>query len=54
VIGDWAYTIAVSIWAYQQGGATALGIFGVTRFVSLTVLAPIVSTLADRSTRSAS
>ena len=33
VIGDWAYAVAVSVWAYQQGGATAVGVFGVARYV---------------------
>jgi MFS family permease len=51
VIGDWAYGIAVSIWAYQQGGATALGVFGVIRFVALALLAPVTSTFADRFPR---
>jgi len=48
VVGDWAYAIAVSIWAYEHGGVTALGIFGVARYVTLALCAPIASTLADR------
>ena len=48
VIGDWAYAVAVSIWAYQQGGATALGVYGVARFIVMMVAAPIMSTVADR------
>ncbi|MDQ3468799.1 MAG: MFS transporter, partial [Actinomycetota bacterium] len=51
VIGDWAYAIAVSIWAYQQGGATALGVFGVLRYVSLAFFGPLFATLADRFPR---
>jgi MFS family permease len=53
VIGDWAYSIAVSIWAYQQGGATALGVFGVSRYVVLSLVGPVLSTLADRHPRRA-
>jgi len=48
VIGDWAYGIAVSVWAYQQGGATAVGVFGVIRFVTLAITAPVAATFADR------
>src|SRR5688572_29524876 len=48
VIGDWAYAIAVSSWAYEQGGVTALGAFGVARYITLALCAPIASTFADR------
>ena len=48
VIGDWAYAIAVSVWAFQEGGATALGLFGVSRYVVMAVSGPVLSTLADR------
>ena len=53
VIGDWAYAIAVSIWAYQQGGATALGVFGVARYVTLSLVGPVLSTFADRYSKRA-
>lgn len=48
VIGDWAYGIAIAVWAYGQGGATAVGVFGVVRFVSLALASPLASSLADR------
>ncbi len=48
VVGDWAYAIAVSVWAFQEGGATALGLFGVSRYVVMAVSGPVLSTLADR------
>lgn len=48
VIGDWAYGIAIAVWAYDQGGATAVGIFGVVRFVTLALTAPLAASLADR------
>jgi MFS family permease len=53
VVGDWAYGIAVSIWAYQEGGATALGVFGVVRYVTMAVAAPFASTLGDKFPRKA-
>ena len=48
VIGDWAYSIAISIWAYREGGATAVGLFGVSRYVTMALLAPVLATLADK------
>ncbi len=48
VIGDWAYAVAVSVWAFQHGGATAIGLFGVTRYLSMALLGPLMSTFADR------
>ncbi len=29
VVGDWAYAVGVSVFAYSHGGATAVGVFGV-------------------------
>lgn len=49
--GDWAYGVAVSVYAYLQGGATTVGILGVVRFVSAALAAPLTSTLADRGDR---
>lgn len=51
VIGDWAYGVAVSVYAYLEGGATAVGVLGVVRFVSSAIVAPFASTLADRYDR---
>lgn len=51
VIGDWAYGVAVSVYAYLEGGATAVGVLGVVRYVSAAVVAPFASTLADRHDR---
>ncbi len=52
VIGDWAYAVAVSVWAYGHGGATAVGAFGVARATSpMALLGAPLSTLADRYPR---
>ena len=48
VIGDWAYAVAVSVWVFQEHGATALGFFGVARYMSMAVLGPLMATAADR------
>jgi len=51
VIGDWAFSVAISVYAYNDGGATALGLISVVRFLAMAVLAPLLATLADRFDR---
>lgn len=51
VVGDWAYGVAVSVFAYLEGGATAVGVLGVVRYVSAAIVTPFSSTLADRYDR---
>ena len=48
VIGDWAYSIAIAIWAYREGGATAVGLFGVVRYVTMVFVGPLLAALADK------
>jgi MFS family permease len=51
IIGDWAYGIAVAVYAYERGGPTAVGVLGVIRYVSLAVVTPFAATLGDRYPR---
>lgn len=51
IMGDWAYAVGVSVYAYAQGGATAVGVFGVARYVSMALVTPFTSMLADRYDR---
>jgi MFS family permease len=51
VMGDWAYSIAISVWAYREGGATAVGVFGVVRYVTMALLSPVLATLADKHSK---
>ena len=51
VIGDWAYGVAASVYAYRQGGVTAVGLLEVVRFVSMALLAPFAALLADKFDR---
>jgi MFS family permease len=51
IVGDWAYAVAVALYAFEQGGATAVGVLGVIRYVSLAVITPFASTLGDRYSR---
>ncbi len=48
VIGDWAYSVVVSVRVFQEHGAAALGFFGVVRYLTMAALGPLMSTAADR------
>ena len=51
LIGDWAYSTAVIVWAYGEGGAKAVGIWTAVRYVLMAVTAPFAAGLADRLPR---
>ena len=48
---EWAFTVAISLVAYADGGAVAVGLVGLLRLVPAALLAPAVSTYADRQPR---
>jgi len=50
-IGDWAYGTAMVIWAYDVGGARAVGIWYTVRLLLMTVVTPFASTIVDRMPR---
>ena len=51
MIGDWAYGTAILIWAYDIGGARAVGIWFTVRLVLMTIVTPFASTIVDRLPR---
>jgi len=51
MIGDWAFATAVTVWAYQVGGVTAVGVWTAIRLTLMAVTAPVASMLADRFPR---
>jgi MFS family permease len=53
MIGDWAYATAIVVWAYGEGGAQLVGVWGAVRLLCMALAAPIGSTLADRLPRKA-
>ena len=51
VIGDWAFSIALAVYAYDAGGAKAVGLLALARWTLAAFAAPFLSVLADRYRR---
>lgn len=51
IVGHWAYLVAVSVFAYNVGGAGAVGLVIVIRTVPAALVAPFAAVLADRYSR---
>jgi MFS family permease len=51
IIGTWAYSIAIVVYAYEQGGAKAVGIVGAARYLAAAVASPFAALLGDRFDR---
>jgi MFS family permease len=51
IIGTWAYLIAISVYAYEHGGATAVGLVSAARWLSGAAASPFAALLADRFDR---
>jgi MFS family permease len=49
--GEFAYAVALAVYAYDQGGAIAVGIAGVVRMLPSALAAPFATTLGDRFPR---
>ena len=48
---EWAFTVAVGLVAYADGGAVAVGLVGLLRLLPAALLAPVIATYADRMPR---
>src|SRR3954469_8567077 len=53
IVSTWAYSIAVVVFAYSEGGATAVGVVGLLRWVAAGMVSPFAALLADRYDRRA-
>ena len=51
IIGQWAYLVAVSVYAYEVGGEAAVGLIFLLRLVPAALIAPFTGLLADRYRR---
>jgi MFS family permease len=51
MVGQWAYYVALAVYAYEQGGAVAVGLVGLIRTIPALISAPVSSMLSDRYRR---
>ncbi len=47
-VGDWSYSVAISVLVYQRAGATWVGIAQVCRLAPAAIAAPFLASLVDR------
>ena len=53
IVGKWAFGVALVVFAYNEGGAAAVGLLGLVRWTAAGVTAPFVALAADRWDRRA-
>jgi MFS family permease len=51
IIGSWAYSVALVVYAYDVGGAGAVGLMGLVRWLPAAVASPFAATMGDRYPR---
>jgi MFS family permease len=51
IIAHWAYGIALAVYAYRDGGAAAVGLIGLVRFLPTALASPFAAVLGDRFRR---
>jgi MFS family permease len=51
IAAEWAHFVAFGIYAYDEGGAVAVGVAGAVRMLPAALLAPFASSLGDRFRR---
>jgi MFS family permease len=51
IVGNWAYVVALAVYAYESGGAAAVGLVAVIRYVPSALAAPFAASLGDRFPR---
>ena len=51
VAAEWAHFVALGVFAFEQGGASAVGIAGLVRLLPAALVAPFAASLGDRFPR---
>jgi MFS family permease len=51
IIGQWGYEVALAVFAYRAGGATAVGLVALIRLLPAAAVAPLAALLGDRFRR---
>ena len=48
---EWAHFVALGVFAYERGGAAAVGVAGLVRLLPAAAVAPFAASLGDRFRR---
>jgi MFS family permease len=51
ITAEWAHFVALGVFAYKGGGASAVGIAGLVRLLPAAIVAPVAASLGDRFRR---
>ena len=51
IAAEWAHFVALGVFAYEEGGAAAVGVAGLVRLLPAAVVAPFAASLGDRFPR---
>jgi MFS family permease len=51
VVAEWTHFVALGVFAYDRGGASAVGVAGLVRLLPAAVVAPFAASLGDRFRR---
>jgi MFS family permease len=51
IAAEWAHFVALGVFAYEEGGASAVGIAGLIRLLPAAIVAPFAASLGDRFRR---
>lgn len=51
IVAEWAHFVALGVFAYEQGGASAVGVAGLVRLLPAAAVAPFAASFGDRFRR---
>jgi MFS family permease len=51
VAGEWSYGVALAVYAFGEGGALAVGVLSLARYIPAAIVGPFAALLADRFPR---
>ena len=51
ITAEWAHFVAFGVFAYEEGGVSAVGVAGLVRLLPAALLAPFAASLGDRFPR---
>ncbi len=51
IIGTWSYAVALAVYAYSHGGASAVGFVALIRWIPAAIASPLASVLGDKYPR---